>query len=120
MKHALNLILAMGCLVATHVVTAQIPTLLRTFNNPTPVVGDNFGAWLAPLGSDRVLIGAPYDDTSAANGGAVYLYHTNGTLLRTITNPAPAYTSLGGFVNGACGCAPSRNCPPRPSPARWA
>jgi hypothetical protein len=79
---------------------AQRPVLLRTFNNPTPATGDNFAAWLSALGSDRVVIGAPYDDTAATNAGAVYLFHTNGTLLRTITNPAPAYTSLGGLVNG--------------------
>jgi hypothetical protein len=54
----------------------------------------------SPLGNDRLLIGAPFDDTSSTNGGAVYLYHTNGALLRTLTNPAPAYTALLGFVTG--------------------
>lgn len=101
MKRLISILLVAVILVVSLLtLTAQSPVLLRTFTNPTPAVGDNFGAWLSPLGSDRVAIGAPYDDTSATNAGAVYLYHTNGTLLRTIINPAPAYTSLGGFVNG--------------------
>jgi hypothetical protein len=45
---------------------------------------------MAALGNDCVLVGAPYDDTSATNAGAVYLFHTNGTLLTTFTNPRPA------------------------------
>ena len=69
---------------------AQSPVLLRTFINPTPATGDNLGAWMAPLGGDRALIGAPYDDTTATNAGAAYLFSANGTLLHTITNPAPA------------------------------
>jgi hypothetical protein len=89
-----------ACLVSAATAWGQSGVLMRTFTNPTPQAGDNFGAWLAPLATDRVLIGAPYDDISAANGGAVYLYHTNGTIMRTLTNPSPAYTSLGGFVNG--------------------
>lgn len=71
------------------VVLAQTPVLLRTFNNPTPNVDDNFGSAMAALGNDRVLIGARYDDTTATNAGAVYFFHTNGTLLATITNPIP-------------------------------
>jgi len=72
------------------VATAETPVLLRTFNNPTPAAGDNFGTWMASVGNDRVLVSAPYDDTTATNAGIVYLYHTNGTLLTTFTNPSPA------------------------------
>ena len=70
---------------------AQTPVLFRTFNNPTPAVGDHFGSAMAALGNDRVLIGAPYDDTTGTNAGTVYLFHTNGTLLTTFTNPNPAF-----------------------------
>jgi hypothetical protein len=73
-------------------VAAQTPIVLRTFNNPTPAIDDNFGSSMAALGNDRVLIGARYDDTTATNAGAVYLFHTNGTLLKTITNPIPTVT----------------------------
>jgi hypothetical protein len=88
------------CLVSASMAWGQNGVLIRTFANPTPHVGDNFGAWLVSLASDRVLIGAPYADVGATNGGAVYLFHTNGTMILAITNPSPAYTSLGGFVPG--------------------
>ena len=73
-------------------VPAQTPVLLRTFNNPTPAAEHDFGAAIDALGSDRVLIGAPNDDITATNAGIVYLFHTNGTLLTTFTNPSPAYS----------------------------
>jgi hypothetical protein len=47
------------------------------------------------FGSDRVLIGAPRDNTAAPLGGAAYLFSTNGDLLTTFTNPDPAYTRTG-------------------------
>jgi len=65
-------------------------TLLTTFTNPTPASGDNFGSALASVGTDRVLIGAPGDDTGAMNAGVAYLFRTNGTLLTTFTNPTPS------------------------------
>ena len=60
-----------------------------TFPNPTPEAGDNFGFAVAGVGSDRVVIGAPYDDTGAPDAGAAYLFSANGTLLTTFTNPVP-------------------------------
>ncbi len=63
-------------------------TLVTTFTNVTPAVGDRFGFAVAAMGSDRVLVGAPRDDTSALDAGAAYLFNTNGTLLNTFTNPA--------------------------------
>ena len=44
---------------------------------------------MAAVGSDRVLIGAPLDSTSASDSGRAYLFSTNGTLLATINNPTP-------------------------------
>jgi hypothetical protein len=61
-----------------------------TFTNPTPAAGDSFGGSVAAVGSNRVLIGAELDDLGATNAGAVYLFRTDGTLLTTFTNPAPA------------------------------
>jgi len=80
-------------LVVTLVVVsapAQTPVLLRTFNNPTPAGGDIFGAGIAALGNDCLLIGAPFDDTSTTDAGIAYLFQTNGSLLTTFTNPNPA------------------------------
>ena len=60
------------------------------FTNPAPTVYDNFGQSLAAMGTARVLIGAPNDDAGATDAGAAYLFNTNGTLLTTFLNPAPA------------------------------
>ena len=73
--------------------------LLTIFTNPTPANSDNFGWSVAAVGSERVLIGAPGDDTGTTNAGAAYLFSTNGTLLNTFTNPAPAaYDKFGNPV----------------------
>jgi hypothetical protein len=62
---------------------------LLAITNPTPANADYFGASVAALGKDRVLIGAYRDDAGALDAGAAYLYRTNGTLLRTFLNPYP-------------------------------
>jgi hypothetical protein len=72
-------------------------TLLTTFTKPTPAVSDGFGFSVATLGADRVLIGAPGDDTGATDAGAAYLFSTNGILLTTFTNPAPAVRDWFGY-----------------------
>ena len=51
-------------------------TLLATINNPTPFSDDLFGDAVAAVGSDRVLIGAPSDNTVASGAGAAYLFST--------------------------------------------
>jgi len=76
---------------------APYATLLTTFINPAtgPSLGynDHFGWSAAAAGDDLVIIGSPQDDTgsssSVANIGAAHLFHTDGTLITTITNPAP-------------------------------
>ena len=70
--------------------------LTQTFANPTPAAGDFFGASALAIDGDRVLIGASFDDTGAADSGAVYLFDTNGTLLQTFLNPTPAANDLFG------------------------
>jgi FG-GAP repeat protein len=78
-------------LVLPLAMVAQTPILVKTFPNPTPGINDYFSWSVAALGSDRVLIGAISDDNMATNAGIAYLFHTNGTLLTTFTNPSPAY-----------------------------
>jgi hypothetical protein len=78
-------------------------TLLRTFANPTPAYGDQFGYSITAVGSDRVLIGALYDNTGAPYAGAAYLFRTNGTLLTTFTNPTPALQDLFGISVASVG-----------------
>ncbi len=77
--------------------------LLRTFTNPTPADQDYFGSSVAAVGTDRVLIGAPYDDTVATDAGAAYLFRTNGVLLETFTNPNSGINNLFGSSVVAAG-----------------
>lgn len=61
--------------------------LLTAFTNPTPAVFDQFGAAVAAVGNDRVLISAPEDNTGATRAGSAYLFRTNGALLATFNHP---------------------------------
>src|SRR5437899_1520495 len=80
--------LADGAVTAPKVATVSNWFAL-TIPNPTPENLDSFGWSVAAVGSDRVLIGAPNDDTGATDAGAAYLFSTNGTLLVTFNNPTP-------------------------------
>jgi len=64
--------------------------LARTIPNPSAATEDFFGSAVAALGSDRIIIGEPNDDTGANNSGVVHLFHADGTRLITLTNPAPS------------------------------
>ena len=46
--------------------------LLRTFLNPTPDYGDEFGS--VAISGDKVLVGAPGDDAGAKDSGGAYLF----------------------------------------------
>lgn len=63
---------------------------LTTFINPIPDSGPEFGISLCASGTDRVVIGAPYENVGVSGSGAVFIFDTNATLLTTIANPAPA------------------------------
>jgi FG-GAP repeat len=67
--------------------------LLHTITNPTPAAFDAFGASVAALGNDRVIIGATHDDLGATNAGTAYLFSIPSpptppslTIQRTTTN----------------------------------
>jgi len=65
--------------------------LLQTLKNPTPVYGDLFGYSVAVSGN-AVVVGAYSDDTGAPNSGAAYVFDAaSGSLLRTLSNPTPAF-----------------------------
>ncbi|MBN2474997.1 MAG: tandem-95 repeat protein [Pirellulales bacterium] len=64
--------------------------LLQTFASPAPTLGDYFGWSVAAVG-DKVLVGAPQDDTAAVDAGAAFLFDADtGELLHTFLDPAPA------------------------------
>src|SRR5262245_26844291 len=99
MKLIPHLLIAAHCIVSLASVRAASPVLLTTFPNPAPQADDNFSGAVAALGTDRVLIGAPGE--GPANTGAVYLFRTNGALLKTIANPNPSYVDrLGPAFDG--------------------
>jgi hypothetical protein len=78
--------------------------LHEAFTNPVPATGDQFGQALCRIGSDRVAIGAPGDDTGATNAGVVYVFNTStDSLVMTITNPAPSAGDLFGFALASVG-----------------
>ena len=78
-------------------------TLLATFTNPTLASGDQFGIAVAAVDANNVLIGAASDDSDATDAGAVYLFNTDGVLLSTFHNPAPAYGDAFGNAVAAVG-----------------
>src|SRR5207244_7615246 len=53
-------------------------------------IADRFSISLAAVGTDKVLVGAPFNDRNATDTGAAYLFDvTTGQLLATINNPNP-------------------------------
>jgi len=72
----------------TCVYDAATGGLLLTLANPTQTAADNFGADVAADG-DRIIVGAPRDDTRAIDSGAAYIFNgATGELLQTLNNPA--------------------------------
>ncbi len=72
--------------------------LLHTFNNPTPGNNAHFGSSVA-LSNDVAIIGAEYGTTGGSRPGIAYLYDINtGSLLHTLTNPAPNHMDGFGYT----------------------
>jgi hypothetical protein len=74
-----------------------------SFINPAPGVSDWFGISLAPVGADKILIGASHDNSGATDSGSAWLFHTNGSLLTTFTNPTPSSPEYFGHAVAALG-----------------
>ena len=71
-----------------------------TIHNPDPDVGDHFGAAVAFVHPNMILVGAPGENSSR---GIAYLFNaTTGALLQTLQNPDPDYNDFFGWtVSGA-------------------
>jgi len=79
---------------AAYLFDGSTGALLRTFLNPTPAAGDEFGCSVGTVGNN-ILIGANGDDAGA---GAAYLFDgSTGALLLTFLNPTPAASQWFGF-----------------------
>ncbi len=65
--------------------------------NPTPQFNDQFGFSVSIFGN-KVLVGAPQDDTDGEDTGIAYLFDaTSGNLLKTFHNPSPQINDQFGF-----------------------
>ena len=77
--------------------------LLHTLLSPAPASGDQFGFAVAAVGQDKVLIGAPRDDTQRVDGGAAYLFDLlTDEVVHSFFSPDPQpRASFGSAVAGA-------------------
>lgn len=78
-------------------------TPLATFTKPSTFPQEYFGNSVAALGNSLVLVGCDQSNKGAAAAGAAFLFHTNGTLLTTITNPTPESSDQFGCSVAALG-----------------
>lgn len=76
--------------------------LLQTIQKPNPAAGDSFGVAIAAVGNN-FAVGAAFDQTAATNGGAVYLFDGNGSLVTTIVSPRPVEFGRFGVAMAAFG-----------------
>jgi len=78
-----------------HLFDANTGALLHTLNNPTPTSADRFGGSVA-LKGDRVLVGAPLNDSQARDAGQAHLFDAStGDLVQTLGNPRLDFHSAG-------------------------
>ena len=64
-------------------------TLERSFLNPSPNAGDQFGKSVS-LSGGKALISAPLDATTGSGSGRAYIFDVaTGALLHTLENPSP-------------------------------
>ena len=75
--------------------------LLHLLLNPSPNPSDQFG-WSVAISGSRVIVGARFDDTSAANAGIAFVYELAGATptvpIITLTNPSPASGDQFGYA----------------------
>jgi len=71
--------------------------VITTFTNPAPTEFDVFGSAVAALGNDRVIVSNFQDQSKESYEGAVYLFNTNGSLLKSIHSPIPEASELFGW-----------------------
>lgn len=76
--------------------------LLRTIENPTPADFDLFGLSITVVGNN-IAIAAGLDDTGVEDGGTVYLFDGNGSLITTIVSPQPVFRGIFGSDLAALG-----------------
>ena len=92
-----------SCVGRVHLYNAVSGQLIRTFDDPTPSHGDNFGMSVS-LDGDRVLIGAFGDESHGSSHGQAHLFDIGGNLIHTLDDPTPsAYKDWFGFASAIDG-----------------
>ncbi len=79
-----------------YIFDATSGSLMSTLVNPTPASDDQLGRAVAVSGN-RMVGGAPYDDTGGTDSGQAFVFDAStGTLIATLANPTPAEDDLFG------------------------
>jgi hypothetical protein len=79
---------------------------VTNLSKPSRALGDpeHFGAAVARLGKDRILVGAPYENFNGTNDvGTVYIFNLTGALLKTVRHPMPVAAAHFGTAIAASG-----------------
>ena len=92
---------------AAYLFSAGTGGLLQGFHKGAPAANDEFGRAVVSLGGGKVLIGAPSDDTSQLDAGAVYVFQDD-SCGNGVLDPGEQCED-GNLVNGD-GC--DSNCTP--------
>jgi hypothetical protein len=92
--------------------TSNVP--LAILSSPSASVDDQFGGSVAVSGT-RVVVGAPFNDTAAANGGRAYVYDRDSVTptvpVATLSNPSPQALDLFGSSVAISGSLVVVGCP---------
>jgi hypothetical protein len=93
-----------GAAGSVYLFTTNGGSPLLTFVNPSLSSNAFFGNSIAPLGSDRFIVGAPGQVVAGFSSGAAWLFSTNApTPLTIITNPSPGNSQQFGSSVAAVG-----------------
>ena len=70
-------------------------TQIKKFQSSDVAANDRFG-WSVAVSSNRIVVGVPYEDTTASDAGSAYIFDMNGNELAKIqASDAAAYDNFG-------------------------
>ncbi|PYK98802.1 MAG: hypothetical protein DME19_11100, partial [Verrucomicrobia bacterium] len=72
---------------AVYLFDGRTGALVGTFKKTAPVAGDQLGSSLA-LSGTQLLVGVPFDDTTATNAGAAWIFDLASGTGAALPNPA--------------------------------
>ena len=73
-------------------------TQIKKFQSSDVAANDRFG-WSVAVSSNRIVVGVPYEDTTASDAGSAYIFDMNGNELAKIqASDAAGYDEFGNSV----------------------